>query len=112
MLFTGCGKTKQFSGFLRGNGNITLGGHGSEGDVTLNNTDGNCTVHIDGGGGNITLGGYGAQGDVTLKNAAGSGIVHIDGGEGTITLSGKQVVTMDVVEELLKKIAASEAHLG
>jgi hypothetical protein len=71
-----------------GNGNITLGGNGSEGDATLLNTKGKQTVHIDGGGGNITLGGNDSEGDITLLDRVGKQTLHIDGGNTNITLGG------------------------
>ena len=81
-------------------------------EIQLTTATGKTTISLDGNRGNIDLGGEGTQGDVTLKNPIGQDTVHIDGGEGTITLNGKQVVTMDVVEGLLKKIAELEARLG
>ncbi|MEL6140197.1 MAG: hypothetical protein AAFU67_01095 [Bacteroidota bacterium] len=71
-----------------GNGNITLGGEGSQGDLALLNADGEQTTHIDGGNGNLTMGGWGSQGDITLLHTGGEQTVHIDGGNGNITLGG------------------------
>lgn len=70
------------------NGNLTLGGHGSQGDITLLHTEGKQTIHLDGGEGNILLGGNGSQGDIGMLNADGQQTIHLDGGNGNLTMGG------------------------
>ncbi|MFN6474578.1 MAG: hypothetical protein RMY36_033520, partial [Nostoc sp. SerVER01] len=83
--------------FDGGNGNITLGGNGSEGDAVLLDRAGKQTVHIDGGSANITLGGEGHNGDIRLLNSAGKVIVHIDGRTGDIAVEGALLQPADFV---------------
>ncbi|GET35709.1 hypothetical protein MiSe_04540 [Microseira wollei NIES-4236] len=80
-----------------GNGNITLGGNGSQGDATLLDPEGKQSVHIDGGNGNITMGGNGHNGDIRLLNSAGQVMVHIDGGTGDILVGGASLKPADFV---------------
>lgn len=73
---------------LGANGNFTLGGTGSDGDLYVNDTTGVTTIYLDGGNGNITLGGNGKDGDLILQNGSGVGTVTLSGDNGTATLGG------------------------
>ncbi len=70
------------------NGNLTLGGTGSDGDLFLNDGAGKQTIVLSGGNGNGTFGGNGQDGDLYLQNASGNTTVYLDGGNGNLTLGG------------------------
>ncbi len=68
--------------------NIYAGGQGAQGDIALQDEQGNQTIHLDGGGGNLTLGGGGHEGDIALQDTEGNQTIHLDGGGGNLTLGG------------------------
>ncbi|MBL7727011.1 MAG: hypothetical protein JNM68_04965 [Dinghuibacter sp.] len=70
------------------NGNLTLGGTGSDGDLMLKTSSGVKTVHLDGGNGNLTLGADGSDGDLYVTDNTGATTIYLDGGNGNITLGG------------------------
>ncbi len=100
-----------------GEGNVTVGGHGTDGDMILRDHSGLGTIHLDGGEGNVTLGGNGHDGDVIMKTSAavtrieleahngnirandknGKTTVEIIGGTGEIKVKGKKLKGADHV---------------
>jgi hypothetical protein len=78
-------------------GNIFAGGDGTDGDLVLQNTEGQNRIRLDAGGGNAWLGGNGADGDIVLFRAAGDNTtleqasIHLDGDGGNIFAGGQNV---------------------
>lgn len=79
------------------NGNLRLGGGQTDGDLLMEDEEGNLRVHLsagkdrqrdtlhvllDGGRANLTLGGADQDGDLMLANGAGEPTVHLSGGAG------------------------------
>lgn len=79
---------------LRGsNGDISVGGNGVDGDLTLRASDGDVAVRIDGESANIYAGGGGRDGDIILFPASApvttnvaEATVHLDGDAAALTL--------------------------
>jgi hypothetical protein len=65
-----------------------MGGHGSQGDITMRNANGKNTIHLDGGDSNLIMGDHGVPGDINLRNENGDQTIHLNGGGGNITLGG------------------------
>jgi hypothetical protein len=70
------------------NGNITLGGGGSDGDILMKNASGDITVGINGNSGAVHLGGEGQDGDLLLRNGSNNVTMHLNGSSGNIHLGG------------------------
>lgn len=70
------------------NGNITLGGGDSDGDILMKNASGNITVGINGNSGAVHLGGEGQDGDLLLRNGSNNVTMHLNGSSGNIHLGG------------------------
>lgn len=87
-------------------GDVTLGGPGRDGDMTLLDTAGNTTIRLNGGGidklqirtasgdivvrlsaGNLTLGGPGADGDLFVRDSNNNTRIHLNGDGQEIRIS-------------------------
>ena len=70
--------------------NITAGGGGQDGDISLLAPDGSDRIRLDAGGGNFWLGGNGADGDLLLFTSSGDNAttadasIYLDGGNSRI----------------------------
>jgi hypothetical protein len=63
-------------------GNITLGGNGQDGDLSLLNNLGRLTIHMNGQRGSVILGGEREDGDLTLRNSENVSAIHLSGNSG------------------------------
>lgn len=80
-------------------GDLSLGGHGRNGDLTLLDTVGTETVKLSGGNGNITLGGGADDGDLFLRDNDGTtNTIHLDGQAGSLRLGDTGSVQSGLLE--------------
>lgn len=109
-------------------GNITLGGHGSEGDLIFRDGETNTRIHIDASSGvpvggdslriyldgrnaELSLGGDGRGGSVVLGDGSTRGTVRIDGNPPKVVVNGtdlvKNIESLEArVEELENRLEA------
>lgn len=88
-------------------GNLTLGNHGTDGDVLLKDDSGKTRIHLDPGNhtilirdasnnviaelgrnGNLRIGGTGSDGDIEIFRSNGQRTMHFDGDGGNLWLGG------------------------
>ncbi|MEH0152564.1 hypothetical protein V6R21_00380 [Limibacter armeniacum] len=69
--------------------NITMGGHGQDGDIAIKNRSGQLNIHLNGERASIKLGGDHEDGDLTLFNSSGQTTIHLSGNSGDLTLGGR-----------------------
>ena len=88
-------------------GNLTLGNHGTDGDVVLKDDSGTTRIHLDPGNhtikiwdasgnliaeigrnGNLRVGGTGSDGDIEIFRNTGQRTMHFDGDGGNLWIGG------------------------
>lgn len=69
-------------------GNVLLGGEGSDGDLLLYDRAGNLTIGLNGETGSLHLGGQSEDGDIVVRDGSGEMTAHLDGATGHLDLAG------------------------
>lgn len=88
MLDAGSNKTIELN---QEHGNLTLGGGGKDGDLSLLNNAGNLTIHLNGQRGSMILGGEREDGDITIRNGENISAIHLSGNSGDGHFGGRGV---------------------
>lgn len=70
-------------------GNLRLGGDGQDGDLFVEDPEGNRTIVLNGKHGNAHLGGGDSAGDLLVEDGDGNQVIELNGGDGNARLGGE-----------------------